>query len=139
MEYKRFNDTIVLRLDPDDEICESVLDVADRESIGLAVVNGLGATDDFAVGVYNVEKQKFLADHFNGYHEIVSLTGNITTMNSKPYIHLHMSAGDKDGRVVGGHLKYAVISATAEIFIRVIEGKQERELSNDIGLNVFKF
>ncbi|MDO4437946.1 MAG: DNA-binding protein [Eubacteriales bacterium] len=139
MEYKRFNDTIVLRLDPDDEICESILKVADKENIGLAEINGLGATDDFAVGVYNVEKQKFLADHFSGYYEIVSLTGNLTTMNGKSYLHLHMSAGDKDGKVVGGHLKYAVISATAEIFIRIIEGKVEREVSTDTGLNIFKF
>ncbi len=139
MEYKRFKDSFVLRLDPNDEICESILKLAENEQIRLAEISGLGATDDFAVGVYNVEKQKFLADHFSGYYEIVSLTGNLTTMNNKPYIHLHMSAGDKDGRVVGGHLKYAVISATAEIFIRVLDGEVYRELSSETGLNIFKF
>ena len=37
------------------------------------------------------------------------------------------------------HLNRAIISATAEIQIQVIDGEIGREFSEDIGLNLFKF
>ena len=54
-------------------------------------------------------------------------------------MHLHISVGDDKGRVFGGHLNSAVISATAEIFIDIIDGKVEREVSKQTGLNIFLF
>ena len=50
-----------------------------------------------------------------------------------------MSAGDARGNVVGGHLNSALVSATAEIVITVINGYVSREFSNEIGLNLIKF
>ena len=41
--------------------------------------------------------------------------------------------------VHGGHLNRAIISATAEIQIQVIDGEIGREFSQEIGLNLFKF
>ena len=43
---------------------------------------------------------------------------------------------DETGRVIGGHLNEAKVSATCEIFIRRLEGEVERVLDPSIGLNV---
>ena len=55
------------------------------------------------------------------------------------YQHLHMSAGESSGAVFGGHLSRAVVSATCEMIVRVIDGRVERVLDPDIGLNLFRF
>ena len=47
--------------------------------------------------------------------------------------------GPSEDLVHGGHLNRAIISATAEIQIQVIDGEIGREFSEDIGLNLFKF
>ena len=60
-------------------------------------------------------------------------------MNGEYYAHLHMSAGDAQGRVFGGHLNEAIISATCEMVVEVIDGRVERAYDDDIGLNLFKF
>ena len=50
-----------------------------------------------------------------------------------------MSAADKENKVYGGHLNSAIVSATCEMFVRVIQGNVNREFNNEIGLNLFKF
>ena len=139
MEYRRFDKDIVVRIDKGEEILEKIKEVAIRENIKLATVTALGATNEFTVGVFKTEEKKYYSNLFQGDFEIVSLTGSINTMNDEFYTHIHMSAGDEKGNVFGGHLNKAIVSATCEMFIHVIEGKVDRELSKDIGLNLFKF
>ena len=59
-------------------------------------------------------------------------------MNGEYYSHLHMSAAGKDGSVVGGHLKRAMISVTCEMVITMIDGVVDREFVAELGLNQFK-
>ena len=139
MEYKRFDKDIVVRIDKGEEILEKIKEVAIKENIKLATVTALGGTNEFTVGVFKTEEKKYYSNSFQGDFEIVSLTGSINTMNDEFYTHIHMSAGDEKGNVFGGHLNKAIVSATCEMFIHVIEGKVDRELSEDIGLNLFKF
>ena len=129
MEYRRFESTYVIRLDPGEDIVEQVQAIARQEGIQLATVQGLGAVNDFTVGVFDTVSKQYHANHFQGSYEIVSLTGTITTMSGDVYCHLHMSAGDAQGHVVGGHLNRAVISATGELVVTAIPGTVDRKFS----------
>ena len=139
MEYRRFGNTIVARIDRGAEILAAVREIAGAEHIQLASVSALGATNDFTVGVYNVDEKQYHANDFKGNFEIVSLTGTINTMDGEFYTHLHMSAGDEKGQVFGGHLNRAVVSAVCEMVITVIDGVVDRRFSEEIGLNLFRF
>ena len=139
MEYKRFGQTVYLRIDKGEEITEQLKEMALRESIRLAGVSALGAVNDFTVGVFRTETKQYEANRFRGDHEIVSLTGTITTMNGEYYAHLHMSAGNEAGQVFGGHLNRAVVSATCEMVVQISEGQVERAFDEASGLNLFSF
>ena len=139
MEYRRFKDTLIVRIDRGEEITEQLRAVAEQEQIKLASVEALGAVDDFTVGVYNVEERQYHANRFQGSFEIVSLTGTVSTMDGAFYQHLHMSAGDGKGAVFGGHLNAARVSATCEMVVRVIDGQVERKRDPEVGLNLFHF
>ena len=115
MDYRRFGNKIIARIDRGEEILEKVKEIALKENIKLAGISALGATNDFTVGVYNVDEKKYYANEFKGSYEIVSLTGTINTMNGEFYTHIHMSAGNDKGEVFGGHLNRAVVSATCEM------------------------
>lgn len=137
MKYRRFGDTLIVRIDRGEEILEKMREVALKENIKLASVSALGAVDDFTVGVYNVDEQKYYSKTFTGAFEIVSLTGSINTMNGEYYAHLHMAAADSSGVCYGGHLNRAVVSATCEMFINIMYFSLDRYRDETTGLNLF--
>ena len=139
MEYRKFENKIIARIDKGEEILEKIKEIALQENIKLASINALGATNDFTVGVYKVDEKKYYSNEFKGNFEIVSLTGTINTMNGEFYTHIHMSAGNDKGEVFGGHLNKTVVSATCEMVIDIIDGKVDRYFDKEIGLNLFKF
>lgn len=139
MEYRKFQNKIIVRMDKGEEILEKVREVAEKEKIKLADISALGAVSEFTVGVFDTEAKEYHANEFKGSFEIVSLTGTINTMNDEFYCHLHMSAGNEKGQVFGGHLNRAIISATCEMIITLIDGRVDRRFEEEVGLNLFQF
>ncbi len=139
MEYRVFGKTVVARIDRGEEILDKLHELAEKEHIKLASVQALGATNDFTVGVFNTETRQYAANRFTGSFEIVSLVGTVNTMDGQFYAHLHMSAGNEKGEVFGGHLNRAVVSATCEMVLHLIDGTVDRRFDADTGLNLFRF
>ena len=139
MQFRRFGNKYFVRIDRGEEIMSTLKEFCEQEKISLAEVKALGAIDDFNVGLFDVEEKKYHANHFTFMAEIVSLWGTVTTMNGKAYLHIHLSAADKNGHVFGGHLNSARVSATCEMIVDVSGGTVERKFSEDVGLNLFEF
>lgn len=139
MEYRKFDDTYVIRLNKGEEVIESLKEICKNENINLAEITGLGASDLVEIGVFNVQTKEYKTKLFEGMFEITSLIGNATRKDGEVYLHIHINFGDEDGFVKGGHLVKTRISATSEIILRKIEGNVGRKLSTEIGLNLLDF
>ena len=149
MEYRRFGDKIVARLDKGEEIFSTLLDLAGREGIRLASVSGIGASNDITLGVFRTKKKEYVQNRYYGIdYELASVTGNLSMKDGQPYLHLHAVIGNpslksaylslderEPGICFGGHLNSAVVSATCEIIIDIIDGEAGRKFSQEIGLN----
>lgn len=139
MEYRKFDDTYVVRLNKGEEVIESLKDLCKNENIELAEIIGLGASNLVEIGVFNVNTKEYNTKIFEGMFEITSLIGNVTRKDGEVYLHIHINFGDEEGLIKGGHLVRSIISATSEIVVRRINGKVGRKLSNEIGLNLLEF
>ena len=139
MQYRVFGDTYVVRLQRGEEVLACLRELCEKESISLGTVSAIGAVNHVVVGVYRVDEQKYVANTFDGVLELTSLMGNITEKDGEPYLHLHATFGDLTGKVIGGHLNEAVVSATCELFVRKVEGHVGRRLDPETGLNIFDF
>lgn len=85
MEYKNIDSQhILVRLDPNDEIVTSLMQVAKEEKIELAMVQGIGAVKKVVMGVYNVPEQHYKANTLEGAFEMLSLTGTMTRWRASP-------------------------------------------------------
>lgn len=138
MKYQRFEQTIIVRMDKGEDVVEQVKNVALKEKIKLASISALGAINEFTVGVFKTKEKKYYANEFKSDFEIVSLTGTINTMNDEYYSHMHLSAGNDQGQVFGGHLNKAIVSATCEMVIQIINGEVDRYFDEEVGLNLLK-
>ena len=69
MEYRRFGNTIVARIDKGEEILESLRELAEKEKILLAGVSALGAVSEFTVGVFDTGEKQYYANNFSGTYE----------------------------------------------------------------------
>ena len=140
MEYRKFEQGYVLRLDPGEEIVASLTRLVEQENVQLGTVSALGAAGDVTIGIFNTREKQYYSQRYQGDYEISALVGNVTRKEGEPYLHLHITIGNPvTGEVHAGHLTSAVISATLELFLQVWDGQVGRKFSDQVGLNLFEF
>ena len=139
MEYRRFDNTIYVRMDKGEELFEQIRAVCAAEEVKLGHISALGATEDFTVGVFDLQKQSYCQQHMSAFHEILSINGTVNTMNGEHYCHVHITAVDTEGRVVGGHLLRCVIGITCELVLTVSNGVVDRKRNEEFGFNGLDF
>jgi len=123
MDYRRSNENVFVRLDPGEEMHESLREVARAEGIGAAAVtSGIGRVENALIGhldAHGSYQQKMLI----GPVELLSVQGNIASLKGEPFTHLHVVVSDDEHVVHGGHLFEARVTVTAEIHMRVLGGR----------------
>ena len=140
MEYRKFSQGYVLRLDPGEEIVASLTRLVEQENVQLGSVSAIGAAGDVTIGIFSTREKQYHSQRYQGDYEISALVGNVTRREGKPYLHLHITIGNPvTGEVHAGHLTSAVISATLELFLQVWDGQVDRKFSDTVGLNLFEF
>ena len=127
MEFKKFNNDYVVRLNKGENVIESLKKLCREEDIKLAEITGLGASNKVEIGVFNTNTKEYKTKVFDGMFEITSLVGNVTRKDGEVYLHIHIN------------LVESKISATSEIIVRKIDGEVGRKISEEIGLNLLSF
>ncbi|OUQ82285.1 PPC domain-containing DNA-binding protein [Flavonifractor sp. An100] len=140
MEYRKFNQGYVMRLDPGEEIVSCLTKLVDQEGVALGTVSALGAANDVTIGIFDTREKQYHSQRYQGQYEISALVGNVTRQEGRPYLHLHITIGNPvTGEVHAGHLSEATISATLELFLQVWDGQVDRTFSDTVGLNLLEF
>lgn len=137
MKVKQIDNKLIVRIDKGEEIVESIMTVCKKFDIKLGSIMGIGATNKVTIGLYDVENKKYHSKEFTGNFEIASVIGTISMMNDEPYLHLHITVCDENHHSYGGHLNSAVVSATSECVIDMMNGYVDRKVDKETGLNLF--
>ena len=136
MQYKKYGNTYMVRIDLDEEIMQSLRVLCEKEDIHLAHVEALGAVNHAVVGVYDLKEIVYHQEEINEFMEITGLTGNVTRMNGEVYLHLHTTMVDQNHVVHGGHVIELKVGATCEMFVTVLPGEVDRVRDENLGFNL---
>ena len=134
MEYKRIGNKLIFRLEMDEGLMESTQRIATVENVKLASVNGIGACSKIEMGYIDLSIKEYVFKTFEGNLEILQATGNITLKDGEPFPHIHISVANEECKAFGGHLNEAIISATFEGIMQIMDHEINREFNEDLGL-----
>ncbi len=136
MKYLKCDYGYLICLEIGEEIVASLNEFANKFDIRFAQVFAIGASNDVILGSFNPIKKVYQEQHFKKDFEICNLTGNITMVNDKPFLHAHVSLADDCFNSFGGHLNQAIVSATCEIMLYCSNQEVKRVYNNDTKLYV---
>lgn len=99
------------RLVRGNDLKKEIIDYCQKENIEAGViVSAVGSLKHLHIRL--AEAKDYIDKEEN--YEIVSITGTV----SKDDVHIHISASDKEGKTIGGHLKDGtIVDTTCEIVI----------------------
>ena len=137
MNYKKIDDKIFISIDKGELVNEKLLEVAEQEDLKSGWINGLGAISNIEIGYWDIEKKIYVKQKFDDDYELLSLIGNVSLVDNKPFIHTHISFSNTEFKVFGGHLFDAKVIAAAEFCIFATDYHLHRKLNCDIGLSLW--
>lgn len=144
MDYRKFADTIYIRMDRGDEIIGNILDICRKEQIFSAIFNGIGGCSEAQIQTFVPERGTFEPQTICGMLEMISLMGNVVSDDQKAlYHHTHGIFSYKEGEkhcIAAGHIKSITVLYTAEIELRlVIGGIIHRKFDPETGTGFWSF
>ena len=135
MKFHRESDgTLVVALMRGDRLREHIEGLAARHGVQAARVHAIGAVEDAELGCYVLADKKYLRKVFPGILELVSLQGNVTLKDGKPFLHAHVVVSGEDFAAFGGHLFDARVGVVVELFIRPLATPLPRIMCDEVGL-----
>lgn len=126
MDYRRFGDTVYVRMDKGDEIIGGITEICKKEQILSATFSGIGGCSEAQIQTFLPETHTFETQTVSGMLELVSLTGNVISDDRNELcLHTHAVFSYKDGEkhcVAAGHIRSITVLYTAEIELRPVTG-----------------
>ena len=144
MEYKKYGDIYYVRMDRGDEIIESLLALCRREKISSCTYTGIGGCAKAEIQTYLPEEGTFETTVLEGTLELVNLIGSIISDETDQlFHHTHATFSyktDSGHEMAGGHMKSMLVSYTAEITLKPVEGGSiKRQYDEETGTGFWKF
>lgn len=116
-------DRIIMgNLDIDRDLLEALEEICRSHQIRLGHLQAIGAVRRAGIGYYDQQKGEYLYQQIDRPLEITGLTGNISLKDGQPFIHAHLSLGDRQGQVFGGHLASGTVVFACEYMIQIFKG-----------------
>ena len=116
----------VLRLDPGEDVLESIRHLAEKEKITAGTVTGLGSVDVVTLAFLDAGKNAYLNRRFEERMEVASLSGSLSMDGERAHLHLHAVVSPREFLAYAGHVVEAKVGAVLEVFVTALPGRLER-------------
>lgn len=130
--------TLVVSMSQGERVRATLEQLAARYRIRGGRVSAIGTLEDPEVGRYDLDNHQYVAKILKGHYTLLSLDGNLSLVEGRPFLHVHVALGCDDWLVRGGHLFDARVGALFEAFIMPTETPIRRLPCVEVGLALWE-
>ena len=135
MKSRKVSGGWLIRLERGEEAIESLTSFAAKNKIPCGFLQGIGAINAVELGYFDLRQKKYRRKKIGKTVEVVSLLGNISWVDNKPFVHAHISVAGTDQKLMGGHFFKGTVAVTLEIYLLVVSRKLKRFHDSEMGFN----
>ncbi|MFH0818475.1 MAG: PPC domain-containing DNA-binding protein [Patescibacteria group bacterium] len=140
MQARTIDNQHIIILEKEEELIETLTAYCGDQNIQAGIITGIGSTNDAILKYFNQDTKEYIAKKFSEKNfEIISLAGNVSFIQDKPFTHIHAVLSDENYTTFSGHLGSAIIGVTCEIIITAINDAWHRQYDDESKLNLIKF
>lgn len=136
--YKKLGDKYILSIDTETEIFSAFEKFCNEIGAKSGIIGGLGAVSEAVLRFFDPVTKQYVDKTFTEQMEIANLTGNISRMDGKVYLHIHIVLGRRDCTSLAGHLLSARLRGAGEFFVEVFDEEVCRKFNSELGLNCYE-
>ncbi len=136
MQVQAIGARYLVRLDRGESYPDSLVELARQLEWKSGSISAIGGVESVELAYYDLAERLYLSIPVSGMVELVSMTGNLSTLDESPLWHCHAVVGNRDGSLRGGHLSRFIVALTVECWIEAGLDVAKRELDDDLGLNL---
>jgi len=119
-----------------DEALSGLTDFAIKHKIEDAHFTGIGAINGATLAWLDPTKQIYHRIPVSEQAEVLSLVGDVSSVNGKPFVHMHAVLGKSNGTPIGGHVFELDVNPTLEILMTVNTVPLRRRPDPESGMKV---
>ncbi len=136
---RKTDNAYIVSIKDKSSILESLTDFVVSQKIQAGQITGIGAVNEATLRFFTPATKKYVDKTFKEQMEISNISGNLSEVDEKPMLHLHITLGREDYSALAGHLLDAKIRGAGEFFIYPINQKLIKEKNEEVGLNFYNF
>ena len=126
----------LFRVPEGEKLLSFVNEFVEKHNVLVGTVSAIGSLRNPKIGYFDENAGEYKVIELSGLYELVSLSGNISLKDGKPFAHIHVALGDSEGRLYGGHLVEGEVFV-AEIFLQELLGEPLERKPQENGLTLW--
>ncbi|MGN7863990.1 PPC domain-containing DNA-binding protein [Chryseobacterium sp. 22458] len=99
----------------------------------------IGAVSEATLRFFNPATKNYVDRTFKEQMEVTNISGNVSEIEEKLTLHLHITLGKQDYTALAGHLLEAKIQGAAEFIFYPLNTRVVKLKNEETGINLYDF
>lgn len=129
----------IVSIENHSNIVETLTDFIQNQNIRAGEVTGIGAVSEATLRFVNPATKKYVDRTFKEQMEVTNISGNVSEIEGKQTLHLHITLGRQDYTALAGHLLEAKIQGAGEFIFYPLATRVVKIKNEETGINFYDF
>lgn len=136
---KKVENNYIVSIKDKSSIVQALNDFVLNQNIKSGQVTGIGAVSEATLRFFDFSTKDYVDKKFDEQMEVTNISGNVSVLDEKPLLHLHITLGRQDYSAIAGHLQDAKIRCAGEFFFYPFETAVYKTKNEEVGINLYDF